>query len=54
MENNPDEQNRKIAFKELIKQAMIQRRKQDLELYRMYASDADFERSFDAGIINLF
>ncbi|MEM6838754.1 MAG: DEAD/DEAH box helicase family protein [Cyanobacteria bacterium P01_C01_bin.120] len=54
VENNPDEQNRKIAFKELIKQAMIQRRKQDLELYRMYASDADFERTFDAGIINLF
>jgi type I restriction enzyme R subunit len=54
VENNPDEQNRKIAFKELIKQAMIQRRKQDLELYRLYASDADFERTFDAGVINLF
>ena len=54
VENNPDEQNRKIAFKQLIKQAMIQRRKQDLELYRMYASDTDFERTFDAGIINLF
>lgn len=54
VENNPDEQNRKIAFNELIKQAMIQRRKQDLELYRMYASDEDFERTFDAGIINLF
>ncbi len=54
VENNPDEQNRLIAFKELIKQAMIQRRKQDLELYRLYASDADFERTFNAGILNLF
>ena len=53
-QNNPDEQNRTIAMKEFIKQALIQRRRQDLELYRMYASDTDFERTFDAGIINLF
>lgn len=53
-QNNPDEQNRKIAIKQLIKDALIQRRKQDLELYRRYASDEAFERTFDAGIINLF
>ncbi|MEB3231494.1 MAG: DEAD/DEAH box helicase family protein [Leptolyngbyaceae bacterium] len=52
-QDNPDEQNRTIAIKEFIKEALIKRRKQDLELYRMYASDADFERTFDASIINL-
>jgi type I restriction enzyme, R subunit len=52
-ENNPDEQNRNIAFKQLMNQAMIQRRKQDLELYRMYASDSEFERAFDFGMLRL-
>lgn len=52
-ENNPDEQNRLIAFKELMKQAMNQRRKQDLELYRIYASDSEFERAFDSTILRV-
>jgi type I restriction enzyme, R subunit len=36
-----------------MKQAMNQRRKQDLELYRIYASDSEFERAFDSTILRV-
>jgi len=51
--NNPDEQNRDLAFEQLMKQAMNQGRKQDLDLYKRYASDPDFKRAFDATIAQL-
>lgn len=51
--NNKDEQNRHLAFEQLMKQAMNQGRKQDLELYKRYASDPDFKRAFDASIMML-
>ena len=50
--NNQDEQNRHLAFEQLMKQAMNQGRKQDLELYKRYASDPDFKRAFDASILS--
>lgn len=48
---NTDKQNRLIAMKKMIKEAISKERKRELDLYRLYASDADFERAFDASIL---
>ena len=49
--NNPDEQNREMALRELIGLAVNKERKKDLELYKVYAGDADFKKAFDESII---
>ena len=51
--NNPDEQNRRLALEELIKQAINRERKRELDLYKRYASDPEFKRAFDASIMQL-
>lgn len=51
--DNQDEQNRRIALEQLIQQAVSQERKRELDLYKRYASDPDFKRTFDAGIMQL-
>lgn len=51
--DNQDEQNRRIALEELIQQAVSQERKRELDLYKRYAFDPDFKRTFDAGIMQL-
>lgn len=51
--DNPDSQNRKLALEELIKNAILIERKRELDLYKRYASDPDFKRSFDASIARL-
>ncbi|WP_434686233.1 type I restriction endonuclease subunit R [Pseudanabaena minima] len=51
--NNQDEQNRHLAFEQLIREAMNKERKQDLETYKRYVSDPDFKRAFDASIMML-
>ncbi|MEM9006860.1 MAG: DEAD/DEAH box helicase family protein [Cyanobacteria bacterium P01_F01_bin.86] len=51
--DNPDEQNRRLALEQLIKQAINQERRRELDLYRRYATDADFKRALDASIMQL-
>ncbi|WP_008313121.1 type I restriction endonuclease subunit R [Leptolyngbya sp. PCC 6406] len=51
--NNPDEQNRRLALEQLIKQAINQERRRELDLYRSYATDPDFQRALNASIMNL-
>ena len=51
--NNADEQNRRLALKALIKEAVRKERHRELDLYRNYAKDEQFETSFDASIMRL-
>lgn len=51
--NNPDEQNRRLALEELIKEAINKERRRELDLYRSYATDPDFQRALNANIIQL-
>lgn len=45
--NNPDRQNRAIALKSLITQAVNKERRRELELYKLYAGDDAFKKEFD-------
>ena len=49
--DNPDEQNRRIALEQLIQQAVNQERRRELDLYRLYANDAEFRQAFEGSII---
>lgn len=51
--DNPDEQNRDIALRSLITQAVNKERKKDLDLYKTYAGDPDFRKSFEEAIIRI-
>lgn len=51
--NNSDEQNRRLALEELIKQAINRERRRELDLYKRYASDPEFKRAFDATVMQL-
>jgi type I restriction enzyme R subunit len=51
--DNPDEQNRDIALRSLIGAAVGKERKKDLDLYKNYAGDSDFRRSFEEAIIRI-
>ena len=43
--NNPDPHNQNLAFEKLFKEIMLQRRKDDLEFYKLFASDEAFKAS---------
>ncbi|MBM7457276.1 type I restriction enzyme R subunit [Oceanisphaera litoralis] len=45
-QNNPDPHNRELAFEKMLKEIMLQRRKDELELYKLFASDAAFKTSW--------
>ncbi|GAB4161445.1 MAG: type I restriction endonuclease subunit R [Winogradskyella sp.] len=44
--NNSDQQNSDLAFKRILDEVMRQQRKQELELYKLYAKDDAFYRAF--------
>jgi type I restriction enzyme, R subunit len=44
--NNPDVQNRDLAFARILDEVMSRQRKQELELYKLYAKDEAFHQSF--------
>lgn len=44
--NNPDPHNQKLAFEKIAKEIMLQRRKEDLEFYKLFANDDAFKASF--------
>ncbi|VXC15590.1 type I restriction endonuclease subunit R [Maribacter litoralis] len=43
---NTDEQNKDLAFKKILDDVMSQQRRQELDLYRLYAKDETFYRAF--------
>ena len=43
---NSDEQNRDLAFKRILDDVMSKQRKQELDLYKLYAKDEAFYRAF--------
>lgn len=42
---NPDPHNKELAFEKIFKEIMLQRRKDELELYKLFASDGAFNLS---------
>lgn len=44
--NNPDPHNRDLAFEKILKEIMLQRRKDELELYKLFANDPAFKTSW--------
>jgi type I restriction enzyme R subunit len=44
--NNSDQQNSDLAFKRILDEVMRKQRKQELELYKLYAKDDAFYRAF--------
>lgn len=44
--NNPDPHNRDLAFEKMLKEIMLQRRKDELELYKLFAGDSAFKASW--------
>jgi type I restriction enzyme R subunit len=45
-QNNPDPHNRELAFEKMLKEVMLRRRKDELELYKMFAGDAAFKAAW--------
>ncbi|WP_447824692.1 type I restriction endonuclease subunit R [Aeromonas salmonicida] len=45
-QNNPDEINRELAFEKIMKEVMLARRKDELELYKLFANDPAFKASW--------
>jgi type I restriction enzyme R subunit len=50
VEENTDTQNRDLAFKKIVDEIMSKQRKQELELYKLYAKDEAFYTAFLASI----
>src|SRR5690606_11903702 len=44
--NNKDTQNRDLAFKKILNEVMSKQRKNELELYKLYAQDEAFNQAF--------
>lgn len=45
-ENNPDPHNRDIAFEKMLREVMLTRRKDELELYKLFANDPAFKTAW--------
>lgn len=45
-QNNPDPHNRGLAFEKILKEVMLQRRRDELELYKLFANDPAFKASW--------
>ena len=51
--DNPDPHNRKLAFEKILKEVMLARRKDELELYKLFATDAAFKASWEESLQRL-
>lgn len=45
-ENNPDPYNRGLAFEKMLREVMLKRRKDELELYKLFANDPAFKAAW--------
>ncbi|MGO3693943.1 hypothetical protein, partial [Marinobacter sp.] len=50
--NNQDADNRSLAFEKIFEEVMLKRRRQDMELYRLIASDSAFKSSMQQNMRN--
>jgi type I restriction enzyme R subunit len=44
--NNPDQHHRDLAFEKMLRDVMLTRRKEEMELYKLFAGDEAFKASF--------
>ena len=51
--DNPDPYNREIALKEIINEVMLKRRKDELELYKLFANDPSFKMAWSQNIVKV-
>ncbi len=51
--NNPDPHNRGLAFEKMLKEIMLNRRKDELELYKLFANDPAFKASWQQSLQEL-
>ncbi|MCH8511153.1 MAG: DEAD/DEAH box helicase family protein [Kiritimatiellae bacterium] len=51
--NNPDQQNRRIALESLIGEAINRERRRELDLYKLYAGDAEFKKALNESIMRI-
>ncbi len=51
--DNPDPHNRKLAFEKILKEVMLARRKDELELYKLFATDTAFKASWEESLQRL-
>jgi type I restriction enzyme R subunit len=51
--NNQDTQTRELAFKKILEEIMSQQRRQELELYKLYAKDDAFKQAFFDTMLHL-
>jgi len=49
-ENNPDPDNRAIAFERMLQEVMLKRRKEELELYKLFANDPAFKAAWQQSV----
>ncbi len=49
-ENNPDPHNRELAFEKMLREVMLRRRKEELELYKLFASDPAFKAAWQQSV----
>lgn len=51
--NNLDPHNRELAFEKILNDVMLRRRKEELELYKLYANDSAFKASWVQSLQNI-
>ena len=49
-ENNPDPDNRAIAFEKMLQDVMLKRRKEELDLYKLFANDPAFKAAWQQSV----
>ena len=52
-QSNPDPHNRELAFDKILREVMLARRKDELELYKLFANDAAFKATWQRSIERL-
>ncbi len=50
--DNPDPYSREIAFDKIMKEVMLKRRKEEMELYKLHAQDPTFKAAFYQSLKN--
>ena len=48
--NNPDPHNRDLAFEKMLREIMLQRRKDEMELYKLFAGDEAFKSAWKESV----
>jgi len=50
VKNNPDPYNRDLAFKKMLREIMLQRRKDEMQLYKLFAGDEAFKSALEDSV----